>query len=205
MPNEGATAINKATGERAVYTQGQWVKQKAGPPADASMRSRLSLGLGPMVEAEQQMSTMEAKGNPLNHDWGAAVIDSLDNSKLAEMAGLSTTPLAKKIGGQDYQNFVQSAKAFEAGLMPVMSGSAVTPSEAQRQIKAALPELGDSTETLARKSKTRRMMLNGAAKAMGVPLPYPDLPTYGINTDTAGQPADAPKVRVYNPQTGRLE
>lgn len=182
MPTEGARAINRKTGETAVFTNGQWVKGKAGT-VDAGMRGRLSLGLGPMVQAEQTMSNAEASGNPLQRDWGAAAINAIPMG-LGEQA-------AKIVGGQDYQDYTQAAKAFESQLMPIMSGAAVSPSEAQRQIKAALPEFGDSPETLKTKARTRQMMLNGAAHSMGSPLPYPDVPTFGVNTNAAPKGKDA--------------
>lgn len=182
MPTEGQRAINKKTGETAVFTNGQWVKNKGGT-VDAGMRGRLSLGLGPMVQAEQTMSGAEQNANPLQKDWGAAAIGALPFG-LGEQA-------AKVVGGQDYQDYTQAAKAFESQLMPIMSGAAVSPSEAQRQIKAALPEFGDTPETLKTKARTRQMMLNGAAHSMGAPLPYPDVPTFGVNTNSVPQGKDA--------------
>jgi len=174
MPQEGATAINKSTGERAVFKNGNWVKQAPGT-VDAGMRARLSLGLGPMIQAEQTMSSMEKNGNPLQKDWGASALSALPFG-----AG---DQLAKMAGGDDYQAYTQAAKAFESQLMPIMSGAAVSPSEAKRQVKAALPEFGDAPSNLQSKELTRRMMLNGAAHSMGAPLPYPDVPTFGLNTN----------------------
>lgn len=178
MPTEGQRAINRKTGETAVFTNGQWVKNKAGT-VDAGMRGRLSLGLGPMVQAEQTMSNAEAAGNPLQKDWGAAALSGVGVGGFHPLE-----QVAKMWGGQDYQDYTQAAKAFESQLMPIMSGAAVSPSEAQRQIKASLPEFGDTPETLKTKARTRQMMLNGAAHSMGAPLPYPDVPTFGVNTSS---------------------
>lgn len=176
MPQDGATAINKSTGERAVFKNGVWVKSaNAGP--EASLRGRLAMGMGPMVQAEQTMSSMEKEVNPLQRDWGASVLDAVP----------FLNPLAKMAGGQDYQDYTQASKAFESQLMPIMSGAAVSPSEAARQIKGGLPEFADTPSTLASKAQTRKMMLNGAAALKGVPLPYPDVPTYGVNTDKVPQ------------------
>lgn len=175
MPTEGQRAINKKTGETAVFTNGQWVKAKAGT-VDAGMRGRLSLGLGPMVDAQSRMSSAEQGQNPLQKDWGASALDALP-------MGIGSQ-LAKMAGGQDYQDYTSAAKAFESQLMPIMSGAAVSPSEAKRQIQASLPEFGDSPETLSQKSRVRQMMLNGAAHSMGAPLPYPEVPTFGVNAGT---------------------
>jgi hypothetical protein len=174
MPAVGAIAINKHTGQRATFNGQAWVAEAApkNPAADASLRGRLSMGLGPMVDAQERMTTAEAGGNPLQRDWGAALLD--------KVPGLDDA--AKWAGGQ----------AFESQLMPIMSGAAVSPSEAERQIKAALPQLGDSKDTLTAKARTRKMMLNGAAKAAGQPLPYPDLATFGVNSTQTGAPSAQP-------------
>jgi hypothetical protein len=217
MPNPGDVAINKRTGAQATWNGQAWVvgKQQA---QEASMRGRMDLGLAPMVQAQQDMAGVEAKGNPFsltqNPDNAVAKVAS-DIGFTIPGLGVDFHPLngvAKKIGGQDYQTYEQAQKAFESQLMPMMSGAAVSPSEAARQIKAALPELGDSPETLKDKARTRAMMLNGAAKARGQPLPYPDIPTWGVNTTRlpdggapSGQGGGAPKIRKYNPQTGRIE
>lgn len=185
MPNEGARAVNRKTGETAVFSNGQWVKDKPGT-VDAGMRGRLALGLGPMVQAEQTMSSAEQGGNPLQKDWGAAALSGVGVGPFHPLE-----QAAKMVGGQDYQDYTQAAKAFESQLMPIMSGAAVSPSEAQRQIKAALPEFGDTADTLKTKARTRQMMLNGAAHSMGAPLPYPDVPTFGVNTNSVPKGKDA--------------
>lgn len=219
MAQEGQVAINRRTGERAVYTNGQWVRQKAPMAADASQRGRLGMGMGPMVQAQQNMSALErqamstgqkdGKGQtPFSRDWGAALLSRMDiplpftNGEKWE----PFDPIAKAWGGDDFQRYNQAAKAFESQLMPIMSGAAVSQSEAQRQIRAALPEVGDSPETLREKERTRAMMLNGAARMMGSQLPYPNVPTYGVNTDNVPQATgQTQRVRRFNPQTGKLE
>ena len=209
MPNEGDTAVNKRTGQRAVFQGGQWHAQGGGaaPKQEASMRSRMDLGLAPMVSAHEGMGAVERQGNPysLTENPGNAAAKAVSSVGLSVPAlGIDAHPFdgfAKFLGGPDYQQYEQSAKAFESQLMPIMSGAAVSPNEAARQIKAALPELGDSPEILQRKGQVRAMMLNGAAKARGLALPYPDQPTWGVNSDHV----NPPKVRRYNPQTGRIE
>lgn len=204
MPQEGDIAINRRDGGRAIFTQGQWVREKGGAQqGDASQRGRLAMGMGPMVQAQEDMTAAERSGNPLQKDWGATVLGSI---------GLNAGPvqwqpfddIAKAWGGNDYQGYVQAAKAFESQLMPIMSGAAVSPSEAQRQIRAALPELGDSPEILEKKSRTRQMMLNGAAKMMAAQLPYPNVPTYGVNTQSVPTGQGVRRMR-FNAKTGKIE
>lgn len=195
---EGKTGISKTTGQRVVRQGGQWVPVNTGKPLvqEASQRGRMDLGLGPMVQSQQDMASVERAGNPFS------LTERPDNAvaKVADSIGLKVgqndirpfSGVAKAIGGEDYQKYQQAAAAFEAQLMPIMSGAAVSPSEASRQIKAALPELGDSPETLKTKARTRAMMLNGAAKARNVPLPYPDVPTWGVNTQRVPDAGPAP-------------
>lgn len=208
MPQEGDVALNRRDGSRAVFRGGQWVRDAAGGQVgDASIRGRMALGLGPMVQAEQNLSAMERGGNPLQKDWLATTMDNVGVP--LPFGGGEWKPLsdaAKFVGGDDYQRYQQAASAFESQLMPIMSGAAVSPSEAQRQIRASLPELGDSPETLRQKARQRQMMLNGAAKIMGAQLPYPDVPTYGINSQQVpAATAGGPKRLRYNPQTGKLQ
>lgn len=205
---EGATATNPQTGERIVYTKGKWYPlgadgQAGGPSppggmmADASQRGRTALGLGPSVNAEQTMSTDERGGNPLQHGWGATLL-----------AGMHMDDLAKMLGGDDYQRYVTASKSFESSLLPIFSGSAVTPSEAQRFIRANLPEFGDSPATLETKSKNRRMILNAAAHITGAQLPFPQVPTWGVPTGNApggaGQPAARPGGQQLKTRSGAL-
>lgn len=216
MPNIGDQQINKRDGRIASWDGRQWVVGKS-QPMEAGMRSRMDLGMAPMVQAQQDMAATEAKGNPFAI-MGPEATGETRNNAVAEMLGnvgvsafgndfYPFRGAAKSIGGDDYQGYEQAAKAFESQLMPIMSGAAVSPSEAQRQIRAALPELGDSPQTLQTKARQRQMMLNGAAKARGLPLPYSDVPTWGVNTTNvpAGGQGQQPQRRRYNPQTGKIE
>lgn len=212
MPNPGDRMVNKRTGAIATFDGRNWIADSTKQPAmEASMRSRMDIGMAPMVQAQQTMADMEGKGNPfsLSQNPGNALAEVMTNIGI-DAGPIHMHPLsglAKKVGGDDYQAYDQARKSFEAQLMPLMSGAAVSPSEAQRQIRASLPELGDSPTNLTAKDRSRQMMLNGAAKAKNLPLPYPDVPTYGVNTMTvpkAAAPAAGPKgagpVRVQTPQ-----
>lgn len=202
-------AINPTTGKRIR------LKNPDSPSkpltAGAESRTRITLGFGPAIEAQRNMYAAErAKPgkvvNPLNEDWGAALIDGADDNILARWAGANTGALARKVGGQDYQDYDQAAKSFESAFLPILSGAAVTPTEAQRLIRASLPALGDTPETLAKKSKNRAMMINGAADLGGHPRPFPRIGTWDFKSGAPGSDGDAPaKVRKYNPKTGRIE
>lgn len=62
--------------------------------------------------------------------------------------------------------------------MPIFSGSAVTESEAQRFTRANLPRMGDTPETLKRKSYNRQRIVNGAAEILGEKPPFPGVPSW---------------------------
>lgn len=59
-------------------------------------------------------------------------------------------PAARGIGGQNWQDFDQAWNTIELGVH-IPSGAAVTPSEAQRFLRANKPALNESTETKLRK------------------------------------------------------
>lgn len=153
---------------------------EAAPMVGADARARFMINLGPLQSAQANMERMDGEGYNLNQDWGAAALEAIpfDGGFAARVAGR-----------EDYNAYTQAAKTFEAAIMPIMSGAAVTPSEAQRLIRAALPQPGDSPEVLAQKSAQRRQMINAVAQGIGQDAPYSDpamqtdqygLPEYGI-------------------------
>lgn len=221
MFQEGQTATHK-DGRKIIFQDGAWHLMKPDPNAvaevspgqqkapSAETRTRLALGLGPAVEAQKNIYASEQwnqpgasspRGkNPLNSVRGAVadLIDGPDNNAGA---------IAKLIGGQDYQNYNQASKTFESAFLPILSGAAVTDTEASRLIKASLPQRGDSPETLARKAKNRAMMINGAAGQVGLPPVFPrvnDVTRPARKAAPTASAAPAKRLR-YNPQTGELE
>jgi hypothetical protein len=117
------------------------------------------------------MVAATADGNPLNKPR-AVIADVFmgkgDNGSVFDAMG-------KMIGGQSFQDVLQAGKTFEAAFLPILSGAAVTPTEAQRLMRASVPQMGDSPETLRRKALNRQMMINGAARLGGKPPPFPDV------------------------------
>jgi hypothetical protein len=94
------------------------------------------------------------------------------------------------------QDYEQASKSFESAFLPILSGAAVTPTEASRMIKAALPELGDTPATLARKATNRAMMINGAADLRGAPRPFPKVGTLDLS---GSQPGSQPRAGQVAP------
>jgi hypothetical protein len=194
-PQGGVTRIAAANGG-----------PEAAPMVGADARARFMINLGPLQSAQANMERMDGAGYNLNQDWGAAALEAIpfDGGFAARVAG-----------GEDYNAYTQAAKTFEAAIMPIMSGAAVTPSEAQRLIRAALPQPGDSPEVLAQKSEQRRQMINAVAQGIGQDAPYADpqaqtdeygLPEYGIEggreiavSPVAGQPPAGPTLPGSGP------
>jgi hypothetical protein len=184
---EGQTATNPQTQEKIIYRGGKWypINDPSAQPTtgknatmSADARVRVAAGLGPAIEAQKNLYSTEQWNqspqkpnghNPLNaFGPGLATMIAGDESP-----GPIRNALAKQIGGQSYQDYTQAAKTFESAFLPILSGASVTASEAQRMIRASLPQMGDSPETLAKKAKNRAMMINGMAELMGNPPPFP--------------------------------
>lgn len=178
---EGQTATNPQTGHTVVYRNGQWVSagtkktgassggidptDTKGVQASAEQRGRINITFDPALEAHRAMVRLESqKGNVFNKEWGA---------RLAEAVPFDSGSVARTVGGQDYQDYESAARAFESAMLPILSGAAVTDSEAKRMIRAVQPQLGDSPQTLRDKARRREQMLNGAGAALGGPVPFP--------------------------------
>lgn len=165
---------------------------KGAKTVGADSLPRLMMGLGPAVEAQKNMYSEERwqAGKPSNpNDTVGGVV----NNWLAD--GDPSHPIknmiGKAVGGDRMQNYKQASSSFESAVLPILSGANITPTEASRIIKAALPEPGDSTHILAQKSKQRAMMINGAAKLLGEKPPFPRIPAMDLSTLGQSAPAHA--------------
>ena len=217
---EGQTATNPQTGQRIINRAGKWYPLDRDPggvgmvsSSDAPIapltpgsesRTRLALGLGPAIEAQKQFYRSEgwkppvpgkpgsssAGHNPFNTDWGARMLESIpfDNGAVARAAG-----------GQDYQDYEQASKSFESAFLPILSGAAVTPSEAQRMIRANLPQINDTPETLAKKARMRAMMINAAADLAGKPRPFPKVGIMDLGGGSTSSVSAPTSAAVPNP------
>jgi hypothetical protein len=185
--------------------------EASGAPATfgADARARVAINLDPLIEAQRVFDQMDAAGyNP-------------SGARNVFAAGLEAIPFdagfaARVAGGSDYNAYQQAAKTFEAALLPIMSGAAVTPTEAQRLIRAAIPQPGDSAEVLQQKARQRRQMVNAAAQGIGREAPFADvgassareidqstgLPTYGDVTRTNGTEIPLPNAGPPGPGSG---
>jgi hypothetical protein len=170
LPNGAVGQITGSGSFRAYPGQGNVA-------ASPEIRARVNIGLAPSIAAERNLETAtRARGedtsptkNPLSTFRGGVA------SILAEKESPTRNWAAQVIGGQEFQNINQSSKTFESSFTPILSGAQVTESEAQRLIRATLPQPGNSPETLRRKEINRQLMINSAAEMSGKPKPYPNV------------------------------
>lgn len=199
-PEYGSGAYETSDGSILRPAKGGSVQVMRGPQiAGAEARTRLKLGLGPTIEAQQNLyKTEEWKPERVGTGKDPSGHNPLDTFRggLAEWLTPENpnnsvlTRIAKNVGGQDYQDYQQAAKSFEAAFLPILSGAAVMPTEAARMIQASLPQPGDSPKTLAKKATNRAMMINSAAELLGSPKPFPRVGSMdfksGATTPAAG-------------------
>lgn len=198
---EGQTATNPATKVQIVYRGGKWypagdpMAQGSSPKnatVSADARVRLAAGLDPAIEAQKNLyKTEEWEGNQLGSNPYNTLRGGMADMLAGDEAGGALSVAAKGIGGQRYQDYTQAAKTFESAFLPILSGASVTASEAQRLIRASLPQMGDTPETLAKKAKNRAMMINGVAELSGRAPPFPRIPSMSFGKGQASPPKPA--------------
>jgi hypothetical protein len=112
-------------------------------------------------------TTFSQEGYDPGSDWGAGLIQDLGHFPLAGGAvrGL-TDPLSRIVGGADYQKFEDNYGTYEAALLPIMSGAAVTDTEALRQMRAVRIKSGDDDATKERKIAAMELQLTGLEMAV---------------------------------------
>ncbi len=123
----------------------------------AEAYARAVAGIPGAKEANARMEQMRAEGYSPGKDWGARVVDAVP---------FVGNQVAAWAGGKDFQSYKQAFAQFEAAMMPILSGAAVSDSEAKRQILATRPELEDDPATLDYKDAQRKRMVDAVALAM---------------------------------------
>jgi hypothetical protein len=73
---------------------------------------------------------------------------------------------ARVVATTDRAELAQAAGAFEASLMPILSGAAVTDTEARRTIRGSIPTPGDRPEVVAIKLAQMRSMIEVFEKGL---------------------------------------
>lgn len=157
------------------------------PLISSESMARVAAGLPNMVAAVDDLETLmgpgsgfDKKGYRPGHDWGARAVNAIPDFGLLQ-------PVAKAFGGKDYQQFENAYSKFEAAAMPIMSGSAVTDTEAERLLNSIRIRQGDGPEIVQEKLTAMRNMADGLkAAAQG--------DTTALNAMISGQSEPAPEI-----------
>ena len=140
------------TGSRLVSEPG--VPSK--PLIGSESMGRVAAGLPNMRKAVSDLYSLFGTGYTPGQDWGALALEMLPG--IGDVA-------ARLAGGQDYQTFDLAYSQFEAAALPIMSGAAVTESEAKRALRALRVRIGDSQETINAKMANMSRMVQGLEAA----------------------------------------
>jgi hypothetical protein len=155
------------TGE-PVFPDVETAPAAAKPLIGAESMGRVAAGLPNMRQAVKDLksalgvniqdgiATTVKGGYRPDQDWGALVLDNIP---------FTGDVLARVAGGEDYQKFDNAYSTFEAAALPIMSGAAVTDSEAKRALKALRVRVGDTDEAVARKMANMERMVAGLEAA----------------------------------------
>ena len=103
----------------------------------------------------------------------------------------SGVPLGNYAQSPQYQKYTQAKNNFITALLRDESGAAIGTQEFLRYEKELFPQPGDSAGVIQQKAEARRAATDAMKKSAG--------PGYKSPTE------EAPKVRRYNPETGKIE
>lgn len=98
------------------------------------------------------------KGYRPGHDWGAQAVSAIPDWGLLE-------GVAKTIGGKDYQTYETEYSNFEAAALPIVSGSAVSDTEAKRFLNSIKIQMGDNDDIVTRKLQAKENFVRGLQAA----------------------------------------
>ena len=162
------------TGE-PVFPDVETAPKPAKPLIGAESMARVAAGLPTAKQAvagirslvfNSKGTMLSAPGYDPGNDFGAGVIQDLGYFPVVGGAIRGATePLSRIVGGADYQKFEDSYSAYEAAILPIMSGAAVTDTEALRQLRAVRIKSGDNKETKERKVKAMELQVQGLEMA----------------------------------------
>jgi hypothetical protein len=154
------------TGE-PVFPDVETAPEAAKPLIGSEAMARVTAGLPNAKQAVEDLDRLvfRSKGTALSaegydpaSDWGAATIEAIPDFGLLK-------GVARTVGGEDYQLFKDSYGSFEAAMLPIISGAAITESEGLRQMRALEIKPGDSEQTKKRKITGMKAMVSGVEKA----------------------------------------
>jgi hypothetical protein len=153
--------------QEPVFSNVTTAPEASKPLIGSEAMARVTAGLPNAIKAVEDLDRLvfRSKGTPLSSegydpasDWGAATIEAIPDFGLLK-------GVARTVGGEDYQLFKDSYGSFEAAMLPIISGAAITESEGLRQMRALEIKPGDSEQTKTRKIAGMRAMVQGVEMA----------------------------------------
>lgn len=106
-----------------------------------------------MEKAADMLDQMEGDGYTANKDFWANVVDDIP------MVG---KPIARGLGGKDYQKYNFAKTAYTNLLLKAMSGQQVTTSEEDRWVAASAAQINDHPDIIRAKGQFRRLLIESA-------------------------------------------
>ena len=141
-------------------------------PAGASPDTPFTVPPGLPQPTEDALTADQAKGVEfvLRTAGDLAKLETMDNGKIlaTPTEALRDVPgVGNLLVSPQYQQARNAANNWGAGFIQRVSGAAVSPSEADRNLPAFLPRPGDSDEELAAKSQRRRTYTEAVSRTSG--------------------------------------
>jgi hypothetical protein len=175
--------------------------------------SRMAPNLAPLLAAQRQLQELERQG--VTFTQGASGVAATVAAGIPFAGGA----LERAFGSDDRDAMVRAVSQFEAAILPILSGAAVTDSEAQRYVRAQLPQPGDSARIRDLKAQARQGMIDvfqAAIRGESVDFAAMDAAAATIEREMAaerqrqrddrrgGQNQTRTRFR-FNPETGEVE
>ena len=213
-PKDQPSAVQEyeyAKGQGFGGTFQDWEASKKGgmqlhvDPATGEVTFQQGGNIKPMTESQSKDTTyaVRASGSaPTLDKYGDALLS------LGEATGGQIPGVGNFVKSDEYQVAEQAAREFTTAVLRKDSGATITPAEEQLANKTWIPQPGDGKPVLEAKRQARKRAI-AAMKAGMTPQaivameqalaqePAPDAPS--------GEQGAVPKIRKFNPSTGRIE
>jgi hypothetical protein len=179
----------------------------------AEAMGRIAPNIPPLLAAQRQLQELERQG--VTFTQGVSGVGATVAAGIPFAGGA----LERAIGSDDRDAMVRAVSQFEAAILPILSGAAVTDSEAQRYVRAQLPQPGDSARIRDLKAQARQGMIDvfqAAIRGESVDFAAMDAATATIEREMAAERQrqrddrrggqNQPRTRLrFNPETGEFE
>jgi hypothetical protein len=150
----------------------------------AEAMGRIAPNIPPLLAAQRQLQELERQG--VTFTQGVSGVAATVAAGIPFAGGA----LERAIGSDDREAMVRAVSQFEAAILPILSGAAVTDSEAQRYVRAQLPQPGDSARIRDLKAQARQGMIDvfqAAIRGESVDFAAMDAATATIEREMAAE------------------